>query len=227
MRTKDGPRTRDGPRTKAGPRPKSQDQGPRELPDMNDAAAEGLGQRRGAIVHVELQEDALHVRARGVAADPERRRRSPCCASPSPAAPAPGARATSATAAWRAPPAPPRYPAESRAARRALRESRESGPRARCPSAGSRPRRPAARGRCPRRRDTSSARRCGRRAAAWRIARIACRPFMRGNCRSISVTSGRCRRNCSTASSPLLASATTVMSGCRPTMRMMPSRIRR
>ena len=36
--------------------------------------------------------------------------------------------------------------------------------------------------------------------------RMACIPFMRGSCRSISVTSGRCSANAWTASSPLLAS---------------------
>src|SRR5688572_29337900 len=50
---------------------------------------------------------------------------------------------------------------------------------------------------------------------------------MVGISRSMSVTSGRYFRNCATACSPSLACATTVMSGCTPTMRAMPSRMRR
>src|SRR5688572_14469130 len=60
-----------------------------------------------------------------------------------------------------------------------------------------------------------------------RIARIAWRPVMIGSCKSITVTSGRWRVNCSTASLPLLASATTVMSGCTVMIRASPSRSRR
>src|SRR6185436_17218630 len=60
-----------------------------------------------------------------------------------------------------------------------------------------------------------------------RIALIASWPFIDGSCRSSSVTSGLWRWNCSTASTPLLASATTTMSGCSATMRRVPSRIRR
>ena len=59
--------------------------------------------------------------------------------------------------------------------------------------------------RCPRRRGTSSDTTI--RASGWwlRIAWIACTPFMVGISRSISVTSGRYLRNCSTACSPSLA----------------------
>src|SRR5688572_9938232 len=39
------------------------------LTDVDDAAAQRFGQSRRAVVHVELLEDALDVRARGVAAD--------------------------------------------------------------------------------------------------------------------------------------------------------------
>ena len=53
---------------------------------------------------------------------------------------------------------------------------------------------------------------------AWghslRIAVIASMPFALGMRRSISVMSGRCTRKSETASSPSVASATTVISGC-------------
>ena len=42
---------------------------------MNDSAPKGLGQCRRPVVHIELQEDALDVRAGGIAADPDRAQR--------------------------------------------------------------------------------------------------------------------------------------------------------
>src|SRR5271165_3653901 len=57
-----------------------------------------------------------------------------------------------------------------------------------------------------------------------RIALIASMPHIFGICRSISVTSGRWFRNCSTASCPSHASATSSMSAWVPSRRAMPSR---
>ena len=56
---------------------------------------------------------------------------------------------------------------------------------------------------------------------------MASRPLIVGSCKSISVTSGACRSNSSTASSPLVAEATTSMSGCLPISRERPSSITR
>ena len=57
-----------------------------------------------------------------------------------------------------------------------------------------------------------------------RMVVIASTPSISGMRRSIRATSGRCRKNCSTAWRPLPASATTVMSGSRPIIATRPSR---
>src|ERR1700730_11315725 len=58
-----------------------------------------------------------------------------------------------------------------------------------------------------------------------RIALIASTPLISGICRSISVTSGRCVRNCCTASRPFVASATSLKSACAETNPAIPWRI--
>jgi len=142
---------------------------------------------------------------------------SPCCASLQPRAPAPAAHAGSRPGGVPARRAPAGCRALRRGDRRAPRGSRGSNRRRSYPSARSPSLRFRTRDGCPRRRYIVNTM-IRAEGSICRMRRIASGPLVTGSCRSISVTSGRLARNCVTACSPLLASATTSMSGCTPTI---------